>query len=198
MWLVNLSRVCVYCGSSAGAGPEFAAAAQALGGLLARNGLTLVYGGAEVGLMGVVADAALAAGGRVVGVIPRDLVDREIAHPHLTELVEVGSMHDRKLRMFELADAFVALPGGLGTLEELTEMATWAQLGIHRKPIVTLDINGYWQPFHAFLREAVRHGFMKQENLDLIGTVDTVREVLPALRSYAPPRVGKWLDPEGT
>jgi uncharacterized protein (TIGR00730 family) len=197
MWLVNLSRVCVYCGSSAGSGPEYAAAAQALGGLLARNGLTLVYGGAEVGLMGVVADAALAAGGRVVGVIPRDLVDREIAHPHLTELVEVGSMHDRKLRMFELADAFVALPGGLGTLEELTEMATWAQLGIHRKPIVTLDINGYWQPFHAFLREAVRHGFMKQENLDLIGTVDTVRDVLPALRSYAPPRVGKWLDPEG-
>lgn len=195
---MNLSRICVYCGSSAGSGPEYAQAAQALGGLLARNGLTLVYGGAEVGLMGLVADAALAAGGRVVGVIPRDLVDREIAHPNLTELVEVGSMHDRKLRMFELADAFVALPGGLGTLEELTEMATWAQLGIHRKPIVTLDVNGYWQPFHAFLREAVRHGFMKQENLDLIGSVGTVREVLPALRSYAPPRVGKWLDPEET
>jgi uncharacterized protein (TIGR00730 family) len=195
---VNLSRICVYCGSSAGSGPEYAQAAQALGGLLARNGLTLVYGGAEVGLMGLVADAALAAGGRVVGVIPRDLVDREIAHPNLTELVEVGSMQDRKLRMFELADAFVALPGGLGTLEELTEMATWAQLGIHRKPIVTLDVNGYWQPFHAFLREAVRHGFMKQENLDLIGSVGTVREVLPALRSYAPPRVGKWLDPEET
>lgn len=195
---MNLSRICVYCGSSAGSGPEYAQAAQALGGLLARNGLTLVYGGAEVGLMGLVADAALAAGGQVVGVIPRDLVDREIAHPNLTELVEVGSMHDRKLRMFELADAFVALPGGLGTLEELTEMATWAQLGIHRKPIVTLDVNGYWEPFHAFLREAVRHGFMKQENLDLIGSVGTVREVLPALRSYAPPRVGKWLDPEET
>ncbi len=195
---MNLSRICVYCGSSAGSGPEYAEAAQALGGLLARNGLTLVYGGAEVGLMGVLADAALAAGGRVVGVIPRDLVDREIAHPNLTELVEVGSMHDRKLRMFELADAFVAMPGGLGTLEELTEMATWAQLGIHCKPIVTLDVNGYWEPFHAFLREAVRHGFMKQENMDLIGRVGTVREVLPALRAYAPPRVDKLLEPDST
>jgi len=105
---------------------------------------------------------------------------------------------ERKLRMFELADAFVAMPGGLGTLEELTEMATWSQLGIHRKPIITLDVNGYWEPFHAFLREAVRHGFMKQENLDLIGSVSTVREVLPALRAYAPPRVSKLLEPDST
>ena len=198
MWLVNLSRVCVYCGSAAGSGPEFADSARALGELLARSGLTLVYGGAEVGLMGLLADAALAAGGQVVGVIPRHLFGREIAHRNLTELVEVGSMHERKQRMFELADAFVALPGGLGTLEELTEIATWAQLGMHRKPIVTLDVGGYWAGFHSFLREAVRRGFMKQENLELIANVGAVADVLPALRSYVPPRVGKWLDPQET
>jgi hypothetical protein len=198
MWRVNLSRVCVYCGSSAGSGPEFAESARALGQLLARDGLTLVYGGAEVGLMGLVADAALAAGGRVVGVMPRNLVEREIAHPNLTELVEVGSMHERKQRMFDLADAFVALPGGLGTLEELTEIATWAQLGMHRKPIVTLDVSGYWAAFHSFLGDAVRHGFMKPENLDLIANVGAVADVLPALRAYAPPRVAKWLEPRET
>jgi hypothetical protein len=198
MWRVNLSRVCVYCGSSAGSGPEFAESARALGQLLAGDGLTLVYGGAEVGLMGLVADAALAAGGRVVGVMPRNLVEREIAHPNLTELVEVGSMHERKQRMFDLADAFVALPGGLGTLEELTEIATWAQLGMHRKPIVTLDVSGYWAAFHSFLGDAVRHGFMKPENLDLIANVGAVADVLPALRAYAPPRVAKWLEPRET
>src|SRR5712671_5728877 len=137
---VELSRICVYCGSSAGTGPAFTAAGRSLGELFARSGITIVYGGATVGLMGVLADAALAAGGRVVGVIPRHLFGREIAHPGLTELVEVGSMHERKQVMFELADAFVALPGGLGTLEELTEIATWAQLGLHRKPIATLDV----------------------------------------------------------
>jgi uncharacterized protein (TIGR00730 family) len=198
MWRVNLSRICVYCGSSAGSGPEFAEAARALGTLLAGQGLTLVYGGAEVGLMGLVADAALAAGGQVVGVIPRHLFSREIAHRNLTELVEVGSMHERKLKMYELADAFVALPGGMGTLEELTEITTWAQLGLHRKPIATLDVNGYWAAFHAFLGEAVRHGFMKPENLDLITNVTAVDDLLPALRAYAPPRVDKLLDPEET
>ncbi len=120
---MELSRICVYCGSSAGTGPDFADAARSLGELLAHSGITLVYGGAAVGLMGAVADAALAAGGRVVGVIPRHLFSREVAHPGLTELVETGSMHERKQVMFELADAFVALPGGLGTLEELTEIA---------------------------------------------------------------------------
>ena len=198
MWRVNLSHVCVYCGSSAGSGPEFAEAARALGTLLARNGLTLVYGGAEVGLMGLVADAALAAGGRVVGVIPRHLFGREIAHRNLTELVEVESMHERKQKLSELADAFVALPGGLGTLEELTEIATWAQLGLHRKPIATLDVNGYWAAFHAFLGEAVRHGFMKEQNLSLISNVTTVDGLLPAFEAYTSPRVGKWLDPEQT
>ena len=148
--------------------------------------------------MGVVADAALAAGGQVVGVIPRHLFGREIAHRNLTELVEVDSLHERKQAMAELADAFVALPGGLGTLEELAEIATWAQLGLHRKPIATLDVNGYWAPFHAFLGEAVRCGFMKEQNLSLITNVTTLDGLLPAFEAYRPPRVGKWLDPEQT
>jgi hypothetical protein len=198
MWRVELSRICVYCGSSAGASPDFAEAARSLGELLAGSGITLVYGGAAVGLMGVLADAALSAGGRVVGVIPRHLFGREIAHPGLTELIEVGSMHERKLKMSELADAFVALPGGLGTLEELTEMATWGQLGMHRKPIATLDIAGYWEAFHAFLGQAVGHGFMKPENLGLIENVASVGELLPALRAYAPPQVAKWIGADGT
>jgi hypothetical protein len=193
MWRMELSRICVYCGSSAGTVPDFAEAARSLGELLARNGIILVYGGAAVGLMGMVADAALSAGGEVVGVIPRHLFGREIAHQGLTKLIEVDSMHERKLKMFELADGFVALPGGLGTLEELTEVATWSQLGMHRKPIATLDVGGYWAAFHAFLSQAVGHGFMKPENLRLIQNVGTVGEVLPALRAYSPPRVVKWI-----
>jgi hypothetical protein len=193
MWRVELSHICVYCGSSTGAAPDFAEAARSLGELLARSGITLIYGGAAVGLMGVLADAALSAGGEVVGVIPRHLFGREVAHPGLTKLIEVDSMHERKLKMFELADAFVALPGGLGTLEELTEMATWGQLGMHRKPIATVDIGGYWTGFHAFLDQAVVHGFMKADNLRLIENVSTVDEVLPALRAYSPPRGGKWI-----
>jgi hypothetical protein len=193
MWRVELSRICVYCGSSAGASPDFAEAARSLGQLLAGHGITLVYGGAAVGLMGVLADAALAAGGEVVGVIPRHLFGREIAHPGLTELIEVGSMHERKRCMFERADAFVALPGGLGTVEELTEVATWGQLGVHGKPVATVDVGGYWTGFHAFLAQAVVHGFMKAENLRLIVNVPGVGDVLPALQAYAPPRVAKWI-----
>ena len=188
---MEFSRICVYCGSSAGTGPDFADAARSLGELLARSGITVVYGGAAVGLMGVLADAALAAGGQVIGVIPRHLVSHEIAHPGLTELIKVGSMHERKQAMYELADAFVALPGGLGTLEELTEIATWAQLGLHRKPIATLDTGGYWVAFHAFLREAADRGFVKEENLRLITNVRAVSELLPALRSYSVPRAGQ-------
>jgi hypothetical protein len=146
--------------------------------------------------MGVIADAALDAGGTVIGVIPKGLFRREIGHARLSTLIEVSSMHERKLKMFELADAFVALPGGLGTVEELTEMATWAQLGIHGKPIVTLDIDGYWLPLHTFLAAAVRDGFMIPENLQLIANVATVDEVLPTIRAYEIPYTDKWLDLE--
>ncbi|HEY6622782.1 MAG TPA: TIGR00730 family Rossman fold protein [Acidimicrobiales bacterium] len=195
---MDLSSICVYCGSSIGAHPAFAEVARNLGTILARNQITLVYGGGAVGLMGVVADAALAAGGDVVGVIPRDLFRREVPHQGLTELIEVGSMHDRKQKMFELADAFVALPGGLGTLEELTEIATWSQLGLHHKPIATLDVEGYWSHYHALLHEAVGSGFMKAAHLALVVEVGEVSDLLPALRSYSPPHVEKWVDLEDT
>lgn len=198
IWRVELASVCVYCASSNGLSADFGDAARDLGELLAKNGIRLVYGGGAVGLMGVLADAALSAGGDVTGVIPRDLFHREVPHSGLTSLVEVGSMHERKQQMFELADAFVALPGGLGTLEELTEIATWAQLGLHRKSIVTVDVNGYWSGFHELLRKAVDCRFMKRENLRLIVNVAAVGEVLPALWSYEAPQVSKWLDLDET
>jgi len=157
-------RVCVFCGSSLGARPEYADAARTFGRLLGEQGVGLVYGGARAGLMGVVADAALAAGGEAIGVIPRSLVDREIAHTGLSQLRVVSSMHERKATMAELSDAFVALPGGLGTLEELFEVWTWAQLGIHRKPIALLDVNDFYMPLTAFLDHAVDEGFIKTPN----------------------------------
>jgi uncharacterized protein (TIGR00730 family) len=184
----------VYAGSSVGRDPAFEQAAQELGLRLAKHELTLIYGGGAIGLMAAVADATLDAGGRVIGVIPRGLFRREIAHQRLTELIEVASMHERKQTMFELADAFVALPGGLGTFEELTEMATWAQLGIHNKPMLTLDVNGYWRPFHALLHAAANGGFMKQDNRRLIVNVERVDDVIPTLQSYEVPFVDKWLD----
>ncbi|HEX4220279.1 MAG TPA: TIGR00730 family Rossman fold protein [Acidimicrobiales bacterium] len=188
------SSICVYCGSSTGADPAFAHAARQLGTTLADQHVTLVYGGGAVGLMGELADAALVAGGQVRGVIPRNLFRRDVPHQGLTELIEVDSMHERKQRMFELADAFVALPGGMGTLEELTEMATWAQLGLHHKPIATVDVNGYWSHYHALRREAVRSGFLRPEYLSLITEVDEVDHLLAALRDYSAPRVQQLID----
>jgi uncharacterized protein (TIGR00730 family) len=175
-----VNAVCVYCGSSFGESPLYAEAAGQLGELLARDRIELVYGGGSVGLMGVLANAALAAGGRVVGVIPRSMFRVEVAHPGVTELVEVTSMHERKMEMFHRADGFVALPGGLGTLEELTETATWHQIGLHDKPIVTVDVDGFWQPFHEMLGRFVELGFMKRSP---IRSVATVEEILPALRA---------------
>jgi uncharacterized protein (TIGR00730 family) len=176
--------ICVFCGSSPGHDPIFAAHAVAVGRLLATNRIRLVYGGSSVGLMGQLADSALAEGGEVVGVIPRGLFSREVAHTGLTELVEVDTMHQRKLAMFERSDAFVALPGGLGTLEELSEIVSWAQLGIHSKPIATLDVAGFWQPFHAFVRQAADRGFVSAANTAIISNVTTVESLLDALRSY--------------
>jgi uncharacterized protein (TIGR00730 family) len=173
-----VSSVCVYCGSSSGIDPVYAEAATEVGTMLAKENIELVYGGGSVGLMGLVADAALAAGGRVTGVIPRRLFKAEVAHTGLTRLVEVSSMHERKMEMFRRSEAFIALPGGLGTLEELTETATWLQLGFHSKPIVTLDVAGFWKPFHDFIGRLVELGFMKQSPLV---NVATVAEILPAM-----------------
>ncbi|HEX4245835.1 MAG TPA: TIGR00730 family Rossman fold protein [Acidimicrobiales bacterium] len=192
------SSICVYCASSMGRDPAFAEVARRLGTLLAQRHINLVYGGGAVGLMGVLADAALEAGGEVRGVIPRNLFRREVPHPGLTQLIEVDSMHQRKQTMIELADAFVALPGGMGTLEELTEVATWAQLGLHHKPIATLDVNGYWRHYHALRREAVASQFLKPEHLALIVEVTAVDDVLPALQAYAAPQVEKWIDLDET
>ena len=189
-----LSSICVYCGSAMGTDPDFAVVARETGELLGSNGIRLVYGGAAVGLMGLVAGAALAAGGEVIGVTPRGLWGDEVDHPGLTELIQVGSMHERKQRMFELADAFVALPGGLGTLDELAEVATWSQLGVHRKPIATLDVNGYWTGLYAFLRGSAEAGLLKRQYLDLIVNVTGgPAALLPALRSYVAPPTGKWI-----
>jgi hypothetical protein len=168
-------NVCVFCGSSRGANPAFARAAADLGAALARDGLTLVYGGASVGLMGVIADAALTAGGRVIGVIPGVLMKKELAHTGLTELIVTTTMHDRKARMADLADAFVALPGSIGTLDELFDIWTWAQLGLHSKPCVLLNVDGYFDPLIAFLDRAQQQGFLKAPTRALL-------QVVPALR----------------
>jgi uncharacterized protein (TIGR00730 family) len=179
-----INRVLVFCGSSPGARAEYAASAQELGRLLAGRGLGLVYGGASVGLMGAVADGALAAGGEVIGVIPRQLVEREIAHPGLTDLREVTTMHERKALMAELSDAVIALPGGTGTLDELFELFTWSQLGLHRKPIGLLDVAGYWQPLLAMLDHMVDERLLRAEHRAML-LVDTEPEpLLDALAAY--------------
>jgi uncharacterized protein (TIGR00730 family) len=183
----ELSSVCVYLGSRHGDDPAHAATARAVGRRLAGAGLTIVYGGGAVGLMGELADAALGCGGTVVGVIPRGLFRQEVAHRGLTDLIEVASMHQRKQVMFEASDAFVALPGGLGTLEELAEMATWSQLGLHRKPIATLG-GTYWRPLHAWVAQAVASGFLDASFASLVLDVGEVEDLLPALRSYLAPR----------
>jgi len=162
--LSNVRAVCVYCGSSVGRRPAYAERAAHLGERLARERMTLVYGGGNVGLMGIAADAALAAGGEVVGVIPQQLVGWEVAHRDLTRLEVVSTMHERKARMFDLSDAFVALPGGFGTLDEMFEMLTWRQLGLGDKPCAFLDVDGYYQPLMAMLDRMLQEGFLRAEH----------------------------------
>ena len=166
--LRNLRRVCVFCGASPGRDPAHVALAQRVGAALAGRGIGLVYGGGRVGLMGAVADAALGAGGEVIGVIPRGLVDRELAHGDVTRLVVVETLHERKAAMADLSDGFIALPGGLGTLEELAEVASWAQLDLHRKPVGLLEPGRYWAGLLAFLDNAVGEGFLRQEHRDML------------------------------
>lgn len=186
-------RVCVFCGSGVGSRPEYAAAARALGRQLAERGMGLVYGGASVGLMGMLADAALTAGAEVIGVIPRSMVEREIAHAGLTDLRIVANMHERKATMAELADAFVALPGGIGTLEELFEVWTWAQLGLHRKPVALLDVAGFYEPLTTFLDRAVNERFIKLPTRALLPVETDPATLLERLASFEPsPIISKW------
>jgi uncharacterized protein (TIGR00730 family) len=186
--------VCVFAGSSEGDDPAFAAAARALGQAIATSGRTLVYGGGKVGLMGALADAALAAGGRVIGVIPRALMKKEVAHASLTELRPVASMHERKATMADLADAFVALPGGLGTLEELFEVWTWAQLGLHDKPVGLLRVGDFFDRLLAFLDGAVDHRFLRPRHRDLLVTDDDPSRLLARLDAFHPAGQPKWID----
>jgi len=193
--MTEIKALCVFCGSSSPPDPRYAAAARALGGFIAGRGIDLVYGGGRVGLMGEVADAALAAGGRVLGVIPVGLFDREIGHTELTELHEVGSMHERKALMYDLSDGFIALPGGLGTLDELAEVSTWAQLGQHAKPVVLLDVDRFWDPLAALLDRMVEVGLLKPANRDLIRRAATPEQALEVIRQPGPAREEKWITP---
>jgi uncharacterized protein (TIGR00730 family) len=189
-----MERVCVFCGSSVGRRPAYLDAARAMGRALARRGLALVYGGGGVGLMGAAADAALEAGGEVIGVIPRALELRELAHPRLTTLHVVGSMHERKAKMAELAHGFVALPGGMGTLEELAEILTWAQLGLHARPCGLLDVDGYYEPLITFFDRAVEEGFVRPEHRSLLVVADDPDALLDAFEAWRPPSVERWID----
>jgi uncharacterized protein (TIGR00730 family) len=184
-----IKRLCVYCGSSPGIDASYRAAATRLGALLAQSGVELIYGGGRVGLMGVLADAALGAGGRVTGIIPRHLHDREVAHPGVSDMVVVGSMHERKQRMFELADAFAVLPGGLGTLDETIEILTWRQLGLHDKPLIIADIAAYWAPLLGLIEHAIAHGFTGAPMRDFYRVVARVEDVLPTLAALPQPSV---------
>jgi uncharacterized protein (TIGR00730 family) len=188
------TALCVYCGSSSGSHPEYAEQARAFGTELARRGIALVYGGGKVGLMGTLADAVLAAGGKVIGVIPRQLVEREVAHPALTEMHVVETMHQRKTRMYELSDAFVALPGGFGTMDEMFEMLTWAQLGLHQYPCAFLDVHGYYRQLRGMMDHMVEQRFVKSEQRDSIWFGDDMQALFRWMEQYRGSYVPKWID----
>ena len=194
--MAALRRICIFCGSSPGRDPAYLAAARAVGQRLAERRIGVVYGGSRVGLMGAVADAALEAGGEVIGVIPQRLVARELAHTGLTELRMVGTLHERKAVMAELSDAFIALPGGLGTLEELAEVTSWAQLGLHAKPIGLLDVGGYWDLLLAWLDHAVETGFLAPVNRGLLDRATDLDGLLARFEAWSPSPTG-WDPREG-
>lgn len=193
-----MKSICVFCGSRAGNDPAYAQAARALGRTLAENDFTLVYGGGHVGLMGVVADAALEASGEVIGVMPKALVEREILHDTLTKLHVVGSMHERKALMAELSDGFIALPGGTGTLEEFFEILTWAQLGEHQKPCGLLNTNGFYDPLLTIFDHMMEKGFVSDEHRKLVLVESDLAAMLSAFARYRPPKTVKWITPEET
>lgn len=193
-----MKRLGVFCGSSVGVNPAYADAARTLGTLLASRGIGLVYGGGNVGLMGVIADAALAAGGEVIGVIPQALADREIAHTGVTQLRIVDSMHTRKAMMAELSDAFLAMPGGVGTFEEFFEAITWTQLGLHKKACGLLNVAGFYTPLAVFIDQAVSEGFIRPVHRAAIVVDDNPERLLDTLSTIDLPNVPKWIRPDET
>jgi uncharacterized protein (TIGR00730 family) len=190
----GMKAVCVFCGSNPGVLPEYRAAAEMLARQIVEAGCTLVYGGGRVGLMGVIGDAAMAAGGRVIGVTPRRLVEKEVAHAGLTELHVVESMHERKAMMAGLSDAFIALPGGLGTFEEFFEVLTWSQLGYHAKPCGLLNVAGYYDQLLGFLDHCVAQGFVHPKHRGMVLTDDEPARLIDQLETFNMPQVNKWLD----
>lgn len=190
----SMKRICVYCGSNFGNRARYLEAAQGLGTELAKREISLVYGGGNVGLMGAVADAVLAAGGKVIGVIPQALADKEVAHTGLSDLRIVSSMHERKSLMADLSDAFIALPGGLGTLEEFCEIATWTQLGFHTKACGLLNIEGFYDGLLAFLNHTTQEGFLRPEHRSIVLTGEDPAELIEKLSQFQVPTVQKWID----
>lgn len=188
-----MKRICVFAGSNTGVRPEYLAAAQELGRVLVERRIGLVYGGASVGLMGALADTVLAAGGDITGVMPEALVAKEVAHTRLPDLRVVASMHERKALMAELADGFIALPGGWGTWEEFFEVLTWAQLGLHQKPCGVMNVQGYFNPLLASVSHSIAEGFVKPENRALIVTASSASQLIASMLDYHPPRVTKWI-----
>lgn len=193
---MSVKAICVYCGSSAGASATYAEAAKGLAHALVAKGIALVYGGGNVGLMGIVADEVLRLGGEVTGVIPRALMDKEVGHTGLKRLHVVANMHERKSMMAELADGFIAMPGGVGTLEELFEVFTWAQLGFHEKPLGVLNVDGYYDGLLAFLRQTVQAGFLKAEHLDILFNESDPALLLRHFQQYRPLHLNKWIKKE--
>ena len=189
-----MKSICVYCGSASGADAQYLEMARALGLELVRRKLKLVYGGAGIGLMGEVANTVMAAGGEVTGVLPRNLFRREVPHDGLTELIQVDSMHERKARMATLADGFIALPGGLGTLEELFEILTWAQLGLHDKPCGILNVKGYYDRLGEFLDDCAQEGFIRQQHRSMLMFSDRPDQLLDQFADYQAPELQKWID----
>ena len=188
------NAICIYCGSSPGDNPAYLDAARSIGTLIAQRGLTLVYGGGHVGLMGVAADAALAAGGEVIGVIPKDILEKEVGHGGVTELFTVSSMHERKMKMASLSDSFIALPGGIGTLEEIIEVFTWSQLGFHSKACAVLNVEGFYDPLFELLDHMVAHRFLRREHREQLLCAETPEAVLSTVLAHKAVSIDKWMD----
>ncbi|AOW08878.1 LOG family protein [Flavobacterium gilvum] len=191
-----MKRITVFCGSSSGTEEIYTSQATLLGEILAKRNIELVYGGANVGLMGAVADGVLNHGGKAIGVLPNFLRSKEIAHKQLTELILVDTMHERKTKMNDLCDGVIALPGGFGTMDELFEMLTWAQLGLHKKPIALLNIDGYFDALIVFIQTMVNKGLLKEANQQMLLVSDSIDELLDKMTNYVPPTVGKWISKE--